>query len=206
MHGCIITVWLAASHKSKLGARCTVIFFGCQPDCRGQRAPFLQGWTIMWIPISRRSFMATASALIAWPGPWESFEDEPAPESISRRLIAWPATRESSADEPAPESESLWWEEPEPNRGESCFAISLMTFPLNWRPQSADAIPPQWRPFVIAWSTRNLAPIARDVLKFNASRIEEWAAGETPDAWAVAVSMIYPIDATARPVEIGGAL
>jgi hypothetical protein len=134
----------------------------------------------MWTTISRRSFVAAASA-----------------------LIAWPATREVFAEESG--CDHLFWNEPEPNRGESCFAIAMVTPPANWRPQSAAAIPPQWRLIVLHWPSRNLAPVARDVLNFNNSKIEERVDGETLDYWAVAVSMIYPIDETARPIVIGGA-
>ena len=132
----------------------------------------------MWI-ISRRSFVAAASALIAWPATCEVFAEEPG-------------------------YDHLFWNEPEPNRGESCFAIALVTPPANWRPRKCgrDSAPVAPDRYSLVESKSGDGP--RDVLKFNNSKIEERIDGETLDYWTVAMSMIYPIDETARPIEIGG--
>ena len=88
-------------------------------------------------------------------------------------------------------------------------ANRALRLPWSHRPRTgAPKVRPRFRhsgvPIGIDWPSRNLASVAHDVLKFNASQFEKLTAGETPDIWAVAVSMIYGFEEAARPT--GGGL
>lgn len=98
----------------------------------------------------------------------------------------------------------------EPKPGERAFAMMLVALPKSstWQPRTMADVPP-WNlgKRKMMFARYSAALTLADCAEFNRQEVAKLKPGARPRCWAVAVTLVYPFDETARVLDaasVGG--